>query len=144
MKTNHELTKRKCKKEDHKFVYNLTKKTLFPYIFQYFKPSKKRFTQGFNKDYKQIIILLKGKRRIGFYQLTPLNKQLDITRIFLSPNYQGKGIGSNLMKDFEGLGYKKITLQVWDNNPAVKFYKKIGYKRIKEENHKIHMEKNAE
>lgn len=88
------------------------------------------------------MILLEGKKRIGFYQLTPRGKELDITKIFLSPSSQGKGIGSQLMKKFEVLGCKKITLRVWDNNPALKFYKKLGYKITKKENHKIHMEKN--
>jgi ribosomal protein S18 acetylase RimI-like enzyme len=86
-------------------------------------------------------MLVKGKKRIGFYQLTPNGKTLEITRIFLTPSYQGKGIGTWYMRYFETLGYNHLFLEVWDNNPACLFYKKLGYKKIKNKNHKILMEK---
>ena len=62
---------RKCKKSDYFFVFNLVKKTLWPYISRYIKPKKDKFDQGFFEDhrglgYKHITILMKGRRRIGF------------------------------------------------------------------------------
>ena len=52
---------RKCKKSDYSFVFNLVKKTLWPYISKYIKPRKDKFDQGFFDDsrglgYKHIII----------------------------------------------------------------------------------------
>jgi len=141
MKLENNLNERKCTKKDFDFIYKIIKESLFPYIAEYFKPSKKKFTEGFDKDYKSIKIILNDKRRIGFYQLTPEKNSLDITKIFFAKKYRGKGLGSEFMKKFENLGYSKITLQVWENNPAVKFYKKLGYKIIKKQIHKMHMEK---
>jgi ribosomal protein S18 acetylase RimI-like enzyme len=52
------------------------------------------------------------------------------------PDYRGKGIGTMLMnKLFELLrerGYKRTSLSVQQNNPAVRFYERLGY-RITEE-----------
>ena len=137
-----EFSERKCKKEDYKFFYKIIKETLIPYISKYFPPNPKIIREGFKRDYKKIVVFMKGKRKIGFYQITPSKNSIDITKIFLSKNYQGKGIGLKLMKKFEKLPCKKITLQVWENNlPAKKFYENLGYAFVKKEKHKIHMEK---
>jgi ribosomal protein S18 acetylase RimI-like enzyme len=138
---NFKIKTRKCRKSDYNFVFGLIKKSIFPYISKYFKPSKEMFDERFKEDYDKRVILLRGKRRIGFYQLTVKKDKLDITGIFLTPMYQNKHIGSFLMNYFEKLGYKTVTLQVWENNPAFKFYKKLGYKVVLKKNHKYHMEK---
>ena len=133
-----------CKKKDYQFCYNLIRKTLFPYVSKFVKPSKKQFDADFKKRYFQIKILMKGKRRIGLYHISEdefEKNTLYVVRIFLSPKYQGKGIGNSLMTSFETLGFRKIKLHVWENNPAVRFYKKLGYKVIAKKDHKYLMEK---
>lgn len=114
---------------------------IFPYVAAYFTPSKEMFDERFVKDYKERMILICNKKRIGFYQLTPEEDCLNVTGIFLIPEYWGKGIGKYMMQYFEGLGFKSIRLQVWENNPAHNFYKKIGYSDISKKNHKYQMEK---
>jgi GNAT superfamily N-acetyltransferase len=56
--------------------------------------------------------------------------------ISLFPEYRKKGIGTKLMKSlFELLrqnGYKQTSLVVQTNNPAVRFYKWLGYKVLEE------------
>jgi len=51
--------------------------------------------------------------------------------ISVLPDFRGKGIGSKLMhKLFDLLrerGYRKTSLSVQKNNPAVNFYKRLGY-----------------
>ena len=144
MKNPFGIKTRACTKKDYDFVYALAKKTLFRYIKEYEPINKKEFDGDFAKRYKEIVILLKGKKRIGFYHITPdtfVKNVLYVAKIFISPAYQKKKIGYFLMKYFEALGYKKIRLQVWDNNPAVKFYKNLGYKVISEKNHKYLLEK---
>ena len=140
---------RKCKKSDYQFVKSITEKTLFPYVKQYYSQSemlgfKKRSKERFEDDWSKIKIVMKGKRRIGFYQVLDdpnVKGAIYVRRIFFSPAYQGKGIGRFLMGSFEKPGYKTIWLQTWDNNPAVKFYRKCGYKVIAKKNHKYTMQK---
>src|SRR3989339_807147 len=137
---NLEIQTSPCQKSDRDFVLSLIKKTLFPYVAKYYKPSIKMFDDRFSKDYKERKILLRGKRRIGFFQLKKTNKRLIINGLFLSPSYQGKGIGKFLMTYFEMFAQKNklknIELQIWDNNPAKDFYKKNGYKIVIRKNHK--------
>ena len=135
------IAERKCKPSDYIFFRNLIKKTLSPYVTQYAPFSFKHVQDSFKKTMEDVRILMKGKKRIGLYQLTARGKELEITRIFIIPSYQRKGIGLSYMKYFERLGFSHLTLQVWDNNPARLFYKKLGYKEEKTKNHKIFMRK---
>lgn len=135
------IKKRKCKKSEYDFVYRLMKTTLFPLIAKYQPIDKKKFDEKFFKDYAKMTILLRGKRRIGLYEIEEKQNHLYVSRIFLTPFYQGKGIGAQIMESFETLGYQKITLEVWENNPAVSFYKKLGYVVTKKQGHKYFLEK---
>ncbi len=144
MKNPFGILTRTCTKKDYDFVYTLTKKTLFPYIEKYEPVNKKEFYNDFAKRYKEIIIFMKGKLRIGFYHIAPdvfVKNALYVARIFISPAYQKKRIGYFLMKYFETLNYKKIRLQVWDNNPALKFYKKLGYQVFSKKGHRFLIQK---
>lgn len=133
--------KRKCKKNDYSFVYRLMKTTPFPSIAKYQPIDKKIFDEKFYKDYQKMIILLRGTRRIGLYEVNEHKHNLYISRIFLKPLYQRKGIGTQIMNSFEKLGYRKIILEVWENNSAVSFYNKLGYVTTKKQNHKFFLEK---
>ena len=144
MKNPFGITIKRCSKKDYSFVYGLTKSSLFPYIPEYAKITKKEFDQDFYKRHREIVILLKGKRRIGFYHISPdiyEKNALYVTRIFLSKAYQKKKIGIFLMNYFETLGYDKIKLQVWRNNPAFHFYKKMGYNVVSSHGNKRLLEK---
>lgn len=142
---NLEITVHPCQFGDRDFILKLLKKTLFPFVSKYYKPSVEMFDERFKKDYKERKILMRGKRRIGFFQLKKENQQLIINGLFISPTYQGKGVGKYLMNYFEEVAKKEnlktIGLQVWENNPAKNFYKKCGYKIISSKKHKHIMNK---
>ena len=68
---------------------------------------------------------------------TELNGEeyLELVRMSVDSSFRGTGVGPLLVKAFEDwaicVGYRKVTLTAWDCNiPAVKFYKKFGYKEI--------------
>lgn len=65
-----EIKTRTCKKTDRNFVLDLYKKTLFKYVEVYHTPSIAMFDERFYKDYKERKILLRGKRRIGLFQIS--------------------------------------------------------------------------
>ena len=52
--------------------------------------------------------------------------------ISILPEFRGYGIGSKLMKKLFGIlranGYKRTSLSVQKDNPAVRFYQRLGYK----------------
>jgi len=51
--------------------------------------------------------------------------------ISVLPNFRGKGIGSEMMQSLFDLlrerGYKRTSLSVQKDNPAVRFYERLGY-----------------
>ncbi len=57
-------------------------------------------------------------------------------KIYLSPNYQGKGLGKKLMQfiiDFaKKTGAHSLTLHVNRHNKALQFYQAVGFEIIKE------------
>jgi len=141
MKNPFGIKERKCKKSDYPFYRNLIRLTIKQHIESYRPFTYEKVHERFIGTYPEIKVLMKGKRRIGIYQIRPHGKKLEIVRIFLMPSYQRKKIGIWYMKQFETLGYKTLILEVWDNNPARFFYKKLGYKTTGKKNHKISMEK---
>jgi len=68
-----------------------------------------------------------------------------LNNINLLKKIQGNGLGTYLMKLIEketlDKGLKRICLKVFKDNPAVKLYKKIGYKPIFEDDTSLIMEK---
>lgn len=134
---------RPCKISDRNFILNLFKKTIFQYISKYYNPNIKMFDERFYSDYKEKKILLRGSRRIGMFQLSKRNNRLAVTGLFLTKTYQGKGIAKYLMNYFEEIAkannYSEIELLVWENNPAVNFYEKLGYKIDSKISHKYLM-----
>lgn len=136
------IKERKCNKiEDKEFIYETTKETLYPYISKFLNPTRERFEANYENFWKDVVILLHNNKKIGFYQLKIEGNTLEIVKIFFIPQYQKKGLGTLFIKKFEAMGYKKLRLEVWENNPAVNFYKKLGFVAIQNIEHKIHMEK---
>jgi len=73
------------------------------------------------KDSKEIVGICYHMEFEGF----PL-----ITQIAVSPNHQGNGIGSYLLKhsiNYTSSIYSAIRLYVYNNNPALKLYEHIGF-----------------
>ena len=66
---------------------------------------------------------------------TEKRKCVELERIYVAQNFTGLGVGSKLMdeclKAAAKGGYRAVWLGVWENNDhAVQFYKKWGFKRI--------------
>lgn len=139
----YEVLCRTCSISDRSFILRLFKKTIFKHISEYHIPNIKIFDDRFYGDYKEKKILLRASRRIGMFQLSERNNRLAITWLFLSEQYQGKGIAKYLMTYFEDIAkaksYSEIELLVWDNNPARNFYQKLGYIIDSEKDHKYLM-----
>ena len=86
------------------------------------------------------IILLDGELPIGYGHLDNSdNKSTVWLGIALAEQYLGKGLGSillnNLIKEADKLNYLIIQLTVDSENiPAIRLYKKFGFKILKEIN----------
>ncbi|QYA48159.1 GNAT family N-acetyltransferase [Nosocomiicoccus ampullae] len=90
------------------------------------------------KRLEQIVFVAEDKGKIvGFINLNETNKPniYDLTAIYLLPAYQGKGIGTKLIKHSiqEVEVFEEVFLEVEKSNiNAVNFYKKLGFKIVDE------------
>lgn len=64
-------------------------------------------------------------------------KEVRIMDIAMLPEYRGKGIGSSLLKAILQKGEllsKNVTIHVEYNNPALRLYERMGFKKVGEFN----------
>lgn len=77
------------------------------------------------------------------YQAITSNKErfIHIAWLFVAEGYRARGIGTALMQrifdDTRKLGYRRVTFNVINGNPAIKMYEKFGAKPLS-----FHMEIN--
>lgn len=72
---------------------------------------------------------------VGFITGLTMAQELQVHNIAVHPDYQGRGIGRQLMEAVDDLGragdYKRISLEVRrDNDIACKLYLSLGFKAV--------------
>jgi GNAT superfamily N-acetyltransferase len=86
--------------------------------------TKKGYLEAKSKEY-QFFVFEKNHMILGIGAL----KGNNIQKIYVNPDYQGRGIGAALLRFLEELavkkGHKELILFAFDN--SVTFYKKQGY-----------------
>lgn len=78
------------------------------------------------------IILLENKQQLlGYAHGIVEGNSMKLSKIYFLPEYQGKGYGKILLQHMENKateqGICRMTLNVNRQNPALSFYKKMGY-----------------
>jgi len=81
---------------------------------------------------KIFFVLIDNKEIVGVVQLDL--KESAIDRLFLNPKYLKKGFGIKLMSHVENYAIKRgiRKIMLYPTDYALNFYKKIGYKVIRE------------
>lgn len=79
-----------------------------------------------------------NKINIGYAAYSKLENNLyKLNKIYILPNYKGKGLGKKFISFIENtlikIGAKALQLNVNRNNTATKFYEACGYKIIRKE-----------
>lgn len=135
------ITSRNYIDSDYDFYYKLIKDSLHKYITKFYPWDIKIFDFELI-DANRIKVLECKNERIGVISLKEEDEILIIESIFFIQSYQRQGIGKYFMNYFESFGFAVIGLYVWENNPAVEFYKKLDFKIVKNKDHRYYMEKN--
>lgn len=84
-------------------------------------------------DFEYYLIMAEGEDTpLGYLGLQMLPNEMRLSKLYLMPNGQGKGLGDmameKVMERVNDLGYKRISLFVNVNNErAISFYKRHGY-----------------
>ena len=141
---NLEFNIRECTDNDYRFCYSLTKRNMSDYVNRHWGGwNPKIFRDYFSKG--NIRIVEYKNRRIGLYVFEFKKDHSYINSIQISKRFRKKGLGTailNLMeKESKERKLSKIRLGIFKENPAIKLYERLGYKKIKDYNSSIIMEK---
>lgn len=135
---------RKCKEDDFEFVYDLLKENMYELFVKHWgKWDENVFKENFNKENIKIVEH-KGKR-VAFFDIEFKKNYSYVNNIQISDKTQNKGLGTFLFNLIErktkNKNLDKIRLKVFKDNPAKNFYKKLGYKKLKEKDNSLILEK---
>ena len=88
------------------------------------------FSDFIDKSKQNIKIITIKDKAIGFYQDKNLkNGDYEIVNICIIPEYQGKGIGTQILKDkITEHADQNIKIQYFKQNPVGKLYERLGFK----------------
>ena len=120
---------RKVKKEELFSVYRLNLELFKEDAWDY---------QGFVASFKKgdyFLIAEKNNSLVGFLVITKILDQAEILKIGVKKEFQGKGIGKELLQkalaQLKKEGIREIFLEVRESNKiAQKLYEKLGFKVI--------------
>ena len=119
--------------KDYDFIYELKKKAYIKYVEEIWgwdEDKQKEYFKNFIDTYKKNIYLIKlNDEVIGFYNDEFLeNGDYEIGNICIVEEYQGKGIGTKILKDIlEKNKDKNIHIQYFKQNPVGNLYTRLGF-----------------
>ena len=120
---------------DYDFVYEVKKNAYKKYVEEcwgsWIEEDQRNYFKNFIEQVKEnaYIIQLNGKD-IGFYNGETLEDgSYEIGNICIIPEYQGRGIGTEILKDMIELHQQEdIHIQYFKQNPVGNLYSRLGFK----------------
>ena len=91
------------------------------------------------RQYQASIICL-GSQEIGWLQVRDTEDPIHIGQLHLVEQHRNCGIGGKLIADILArAGARPVELNVIRGNPAIHLYERLGFRRIGEDDEKLHM-----
>ena len=122
------------KDNDYEFVYEVKKKAYKKYVEECWGPwneeiQRELFQKFITNVQNNAYIIMNNDIKIGFYNGEILeNGNYEIGNICIIPEYQGKGIGTKILKNkLEENKDRNIEIQYFKQNPVGKLYEKLGF-----------------
>ena len=132
----------------YNFVYEVKKEAYKKYVEENFgewneEEQKEYFDKFINAVKENAYIIEYENKDIGFYNGETLeNGDYEIGNICIIPKYQGKGIGTKILKDIIKQNIKRtIRLQYFKQNSVGNLYKRLGFVLVGESKYHYQMEK---
>ena len=120
---------------DYNFIYQTKKNAYKEYVIANYGEwnediQRQYFSDFIDKSKQNIKIITIKDKAIGFYQDKNLkNGDYEIVNICIIPEYQGKGIGTQILKDkITEHADQNIKIQYFKQNPVGKLYERLGFK----------------
>ena len=122
------------KDSDYEFVYDVKKNAYKKYVEEcwgaWVEEDQRNYFEKFITTVKNnAYIIMDGDNRIGFYNGEILeNGNYEIGNICIIAEYQGKGIGTKLLKEkIEENKDRDIDIQYFKQNPVGSLYTRLGF-----------------
>jgi len=136
---------RDCNENDYNFIHDLSKENMENYVIKLWGGwDKEKFISKIKKE--NIKIIEYNNELIGFSDYEIRGNTAYIHNLQIKSNFQGKGIGHYILtiveQNIKERGIKKISLKVFEDNPAKAFYEKHGYIALGSSDASFIMEKN--
>ena len=129
---------RQATNNDHDFVFRLNVATMKDYVRQTWgrwnqAEQTARFSANFDPSSNRIIVA--DGEDVGVLRLEMRNTEIFLASILIMPAYQGRGLGTAVVKDVLIQGKRMglpVKLQVLKVNPARRLYERLGFAVIGE------------
>ncbi|SDP33875.1 GNAT family N-acetyltransferase [Afipia sp. GAS231] len=126
---------RQAEAEHYDFALRLYLLTMQPYVQELVTWDEQEQRATFAAQWKldEVSIISVEGNDVGWLQVAELPAEIRLQKFYVSPQYQGSGIGSevlgNLLVAWRSTD-KKIVLRVLKNNPARRLYERLGFAAI--------------
>lgn len=121
---------------DYEFVYEVKKNAYRKYVEECWgewnEENQRQYFENFiNKVKENAFIIQLDGNAIGFYNGEVLeNGNYEVGNICIIPEYQGKGIGTNILKDIIATySNTDIEIQFFKQNPVGALYERLGFEK---------------
>lgn len=124
---------------DHDLIYALKAESVHPYVEKIWGWDEDYQKKDFDDDFSHIeqfhVIDFDG-RFAGFVQYYLGDSYFEVAEIHLLPEYRGKGIGSDILRDLQKVCAakdRKIRIGCFkENHRAKHLYQKLGFRQTEE------------
>lgn len=132
----------------YNFVYEVKKEAYKKYVEENFgqwneEVQKEYFDKFIDGVKENAYIIEYDNKDVGFYNGEVIeNGDYEIGNICIIPEYQGRGIGTKIVKDIIKQNIdRNIRLQYFKQNPVGNLYKRLGFVLVSESKYHYQMEK---
>lgn len=133
MNVKNEITLRIARSEDLEFLFSLLKAALGPYIERTYgawheAEQHERFITGTRPETHEVVEL--AGEAVGCLAVEWLPDQVKLNRVFLLPGVQGRGIGTQLVRQVLAqarASHLPVRLRVFKVNPAQRLWQRLGF-----------------
>jgi GNAT superfamily N-acetyltransferase len=139
------ITLRDAIASDLEWLDSFHESLMRPYVELTHVWDKSKFRQSFNPTITSIIQY--DRTDIGMLKVEASEDCIDLGDIQISREFQGRGIGTHLVKQvLERANQKRIPvrLRVLKGNPVKELYVRLGFQEVRELNNCYELEKKAE
>lgn len=138
------LEYRTAQKQDVDYLLWLRKQTMTTYLQQAGIPTTDAFhLQRIQYQFAHAQLILWEGELVGLLKLIKKEGGWEIAQFQIAPNFQGKGIGQQVLKMVLDTAKAKgvlVRLSVLKQNPARRLYEKVGFQHTHEDQHSYYLE----